>query len=98
MDMWDWRPHDGTLLSPGSLVLVDPARRQVEARAGTMNLKRPIYFVDFSRLPLRMCVQEPKTLILQPYSLSPCAPKIFSYRRKRSGGAGDRRRYEIGWL
>jgi len=68
------------LLSPGSLVLVDPARRQVRSSGWNNEFERPIYFVDFRQgYRCAWCVQEPKTLILQPYSLSPCAPKIFSY-------------------
>jgi transcriptional regulator with XRE-family HTH domain len=68
------------LLSPGSLVLVDPARRQVKNSGWKNEFERPIYFVDLRRgYCCAWCVQDPKTLSLQPHSLSPCAPRIFSY-------------------
>jgi hypothetical protein len=68
------------LLLPGSLVLVDPARRQVKNSGWKNEFERPIYFVDLRQgYRCAWCVQEPKTLILQPHSLSPCTPKIFSY-------------------
>lgn len=68
------------LLRPGSLVLVDPSRRQVKNSGWNNEYERPIYFVDVREgYRCAWCVQEPKTLILQPHSLSPCAPKIFRY-------------------
>ena len=68
------------LLSPGSLVLVDPARRQVKNSGWKNEFERPIYFVALhGGYRCAWCVQESKTLILQPHSLSPCSPKIFSF-------------------
>ena len=67
------------LLAPGSLVLVDPARRQVKNSGWKNEFERPIYFVDLrSGYRCAWCVQECKTLILQPHSLSQCAPKMYT--------------------
>jgi transcriptional regulator with XRE-family HTH domain len=66
------------LLRPGSLVLVDPARRQVCKDGWHNEYERPIYFVDVrDGYRCAWCVQESKILILQPHSLSPCKPRIM---------------------
>lgn len=68
------------LLLPGSLVLIDPTRRQVRSNGWKNEFERPIYFVETRDQYLcAWCVQEPKRLILQPHSLSPCAPVILRH-------------------
>jgi hypothetical protein len=68
------------LLSPGSLLLVDPSRRHVKNSGWKNEYERPIYFVDLrSEYRCAWCVQESKTLILQPHSLSSCAPRVFNF-------------------
>jgi hypothetical protein len=68
------------LLSPGSLVLVDPTRRQVKNSGWKNEFERPIYFVELrGGYRCAWCAQDSKTLILQPHSLSPCAPKVLSF-------------------
>jgi transcriptional regulator with XRE-family HTH domain len=66
------------MLRPGSLVLIDPRKRQVKNSGWKNEFERPIYFVDI-RVGYRCgwCVQESSSLILQPHFLSPCAPKVF---------------------
>jgi transcriptional regulator with XRE-family HTH domain len=67
------------MLLPGSLVLVDPMRRQVKSSGWKNEFERPIYFVDIrDGYRCSWCVQQPKTLILQPHPLSPCVPQIFN--------------------
>jgi hypothetical protein len=66
------------MLRPGTLVWIDPMQRQVKNSGWNNEFERPIYFVDIRNgYRCAWCVQEPKALILQPYSLSPCAPKVF---------------------
>lgn len=68
------------MLRPGSLVLVDPAKRQVKMSGWKNEFERPIYFVDVREgYRCSWCVQESAMLILQPHSLSPCTPKIFRF-------------------
>lgn len=68
------------MLRPGSLVLIDPMRRKVKNSGWKNEFERPIYFVDLREgYRCAWCVQELETLILQPHSLSPCAPKIFRF-------------------
>jgi hypothetical protein len=68
------------LLLPGSLVLIDPMRRQVKNSGWKNEFERPIYFVDMRHgYRCAWCALESKTLILQPHTLSPCAPKILKF-------------------
>jgi transcriptional regulator with XRE-family HTH domain len=68
------------MLRPGTLVLIDPMQRCIKNSGWNNEFERPIYFVDIrDGYRCSWCVQEPKSLILQPYSLSPCAPKAFRY-------------------
>lgn len=65
------------LLRPGSLVLVDPALRQVRNSGWRNEYERPIYFVEVREgYRCSWCMQEGPRLILQPHSLSPCTPEI----------------------
>lgn len=66
------------LLRPGSLVLVDPARRQVRASGWRNEFERPIYFVDIREgYRCAWCSVEDHKLILQPHQLSPCSPRVL---------------------
>ena len=66
------------LLRPGSLVLVDPARRQVRADGWRNEFERPIYFVEIREgYRCSWCSIEGRDLILQPYPLSPCTPRVL---------------------
>ena len=68
------------MLRPGTLVLIDPLQRYIKNSGWNNEFERPIYFVDIrDGYRCAWCVQEPKSLVLQPYSLSPCAPKVFRY-------------------
>lgn len=66
------------LLRPGSLVLVDPARRQVRSDGWRNEFERPIYFVDVrDGYRCAWCTLEDRWLSLQPHPLSPCAPRVL---------------------
>jgi len=66
------------LLRRGSLVLIDPSKRQIKSSGWNNEFERPIYFVDVrTGYRCAWCVQDKKTLILQPHPLSSCAPKIY---------------------
>jgi transcriptional regulator with XRE-family HTH domain len=66
------------LLRPGSLVLVDPSRRQIRNDGWHNEFERPIYFVDVRQgYRCAWCVLEGRNLILQPHSLSPCPPRVL---------------------
>ena len=66
------------LLRPGSLVLIDPYRREVQNDGWQNEFERPIYFIDIrDRYCCSWCRQENRTLVLQPHSLSPCSPRLL---------------------
>ena len=68
------------LLLPGSLVLIDPVRRMVRTNGWRNEFERPIYFIETRAGYLcAWCTLEQKSLILQPYPLSPCAPAIYRF-------------------
>ena len=68
------------MLRPGTLVLIDPMQRFVKNSGWNNEFERPIYFVDIREgYRCAWCMEEPKGIVLQPYSLSPCAPKSFRY-------------------
>jgi len=68
------------LLRPGSLVLVDPARQQVQNSGWTNEFDRPIYFVEVrGGYRCSWCLQTDHRLILQPHPLSPCPPEVLEW-------------------
>jgi transcriptional regulator with XRE-family HTH domain len=68
------------LVRPGSLVLIDPARKRIQRGSWRNEYARPIYFVDL-RESYRCCwcVIEKGRLILQPHTLSGSAPEAHRY-------------------
>jgi transcriptional regulator with XRE-family HTH domain len=65
------------LLRPGSLLLLDPARQQVQTSNWRHECERPIYFVDVREgYRCCWCTREKGGLILQPHPLSPCTPEV----------------------
>ncbi|MGB0034711.1 MAG: helix-turn-helix transcriptional regulator [Candidatus Acidiferrales bacterium] len=68
------------LLRPGSVVLLDPARRRVEKASWSSEYDRPIYFVE-TREGYRCCwcSQAKDRLMLQPHPLSPCTPETLRF-------------------
>jgi len=68
------------LLRPGSLVLVDPARPQVQNSGWRNEYERPIYFIEL-RAGYRCCWcrLDHNRLILQPHPLSPCTPEVCRF-------------------
>lgn len=66
------------LLRPGTLLLLDPSRHQVQTAGWRNEFERPIYFVDVrSGYRCCWCLAERSRLILQPHPLSPCAPEAW---------------------
>jgi transcriptional regulator with XRE-family HTH domain len=66
------------LVRPGSLVLIDPSKRQVKNSGWNNEFERPIYFVDVrTGYRCAWCALDKKQLILQPHSLSNSAPKMY---------------------
>ncbi len=66
------------LLRPGSLVLVDPARHEVRNSGWNNEFERPIYFLDTrTGYGCGWCQRDGDNLILQPYPLSSCPPRVF---------------------
>jgi hypothetical protein len=65
------------LLKPGSLVLVDPALRQVRNTGWSNEYERPIYFIDVrDGYRCSWCLSDRAALSLQPHPLSPCKPEV----------------------
>ena len=68
------------LLQPGSLVLIDEARRKVAAGTWANEFERPIYFLEHrAGYVCGWCALEGTRLIVQPHPASTCAPAVFSY-------------------
>jgi hypothetical protein len=74
----DWRMHP--LIPPGSLVQIDPQRRQVEQAFWGNEHERPVYFVEYREgYACAWCCVQNGHLILQPHPLSPCRPETFAH-------------------
>lgn len=68
------------LLRPGSLVLVDPGKREVQNCGWSNEYERPIYFVELrAGFCCCWCRREASQLILVPHPLSSCAPEIYLF-------------------
>jgi transcriptional regulator with XRE-family HTH domain len=66
------------LIRPGSLVLVDPQRNEVQNFGWNNEFDRPIYFVDArDSFCCSWCQLEGGTLILQSHPLSSCRPRLL---------------------
>lgn len=65
------------LLRPGSLVLVDPALREIRNSGWRNEYERPLYFLEVREgYRCAWCLREGQKLILQPHPLSSCAPEV----------------------
>ena len=68
------------LIRPGSLVLVDPDRREVLNSGWNNEFDRPIYFVDIRKgYTCSWCLLEEGHLILQSHPLSSARPRVLRY-------------------
>ena len=68
------------LVRPGSLVLVDPSQRAIEAGPFRNEFERPIYFVDIrSGYRCSWCTRDGDRLVLHPYGLSARAPQFYQW-------------------
>lgn len=61
------------ILRPGSLVLLDPSRQQIQNSGWRNEHERPIYFVDIrDAYRCCWCQQNKGRIVFQPHPLSPC--------------------------
>ena len=68
------------LVRPGSLVLIDPAQRTIEAGPFRNEFERPIYFVDLrSGYQCSWCTKDQDRVILHPYGMSARAPQFYRW-------------------
>ncbi|MCC7174040.1 MAG: helix-turn-helix transcriptional regulator [Bryobacterales bacterium] len=74
----DWSMYP--LLPPGSLVLVDEARRKVIDGGWESEFERPIYFLEYREgYACSWCQLSKNRLVLQPHPASRCAAHIYAY-------------------
>jgi transcriptional regulator with XRE-family HTH domain len=65
------------LLLPGSFLQVDERKRSVQTKQWASEFQRPIYFVEMrDEFTCCWCAVAGEKLTLQPYPLSPAAPRI----------------------
>jgi transcriptional regulator with XRE-family HTH domain len=68
----------GPILRPGSIVLVDTARRNIEDSDWQNEYDRPIYFVELRGGYRCGWFQKDRSrLIMQPHTLSRCSPEVW---------------------
>lgn len=68
------------LLRPGSLVLVDPERSEVQNAGWSNEFDRPIYFVDVrTGYSCSWCQRDGEHIILQSHPLSSCRPRVLRH-------------------
>ncbi len=74
----DWSMYP--LLQPGSLVVIDEARRKITDQTWTNEFERPIYFFEHRKgYACCWCNLTEHHLVLQPHPASQCNPEIFAY-------------------
>lgn len=74
----DWSMYP--LIQPGSLVLIDEAKRRIVMNGWTNEFERPIYFFEHREgFACGWCHLEDNRLVLQPHPASMCSPRIFKY-------------------
>lgn len=74
----DWTMYP--LITPDSLVQIDPDRRKVETQGWRNEFERPIYFIETrnSYVCSWVMLLEPGQLLIQPYSFSPCRATVVA--------------------
>lgn len=66
------------LLRPGSVVLVDPARRRIENSDWHNEFERPLYFVEVrGGFRCGWFFTEGNRIVMQPHALSRCSPEAW---------------------
>jgi len=74
----DWNMYP--LIQPGSLVLIDDAKRKIVNGGYTNEFDRPIYFLEHRQgYCCGWCYLNDNQLILQPHPASGCPPEVFSF-------------------
>jgi transcriptional regulator with XRE-family HTH domain len=74
----DWNMYP--LIQPGSLVLIDDAKRKIAAGGYTNEFDRPIYFLEHRQgYTCGWCSLTDNQLIVQPHPASQCAPEVYTY-------------------
>ncbi|MGH9627468.1 MAG: hypothetical protein ACRD7E_03775, partial [Bryobacteraceae bacterium] len=74
----DWSMYP--LIQPGSLVLIDEARRKIVSSGWTNEFERPIYFLEHRQgYTCGWCNLTDSQLVLQPHPASQCNPEVYAY-------------------
>jgi transcriptional regulator with XRE-family HTH domain len=74
----DWSMHP--VLHPGSLVLIDQARRKIEPGGWTSELDRPIYFLEHrDGYRCGWCTEYGSGLLVHPHPSSQTKPEMFTH-------------------
>lgn len=74
----DWSMYP--LLQPGSLVVIDDAKRKVGDQNWANEFERPIYFFEHRKgYACCWCNLTENHLVLQPHPASQCLPEIYCY-------------------
>lgn len=74
-DDWFMDPR----IPPGSLVVVDDARRRIISSGWANEQSRPIYFLEHKEgYACAWCTEDEGQVILQPHPVSGCTPLIFN--------------------
>lgn len=73
----DWFMYP--LIQPGSLLLIDEAKRKICATGWTSEFDRPIYFIEHRNgYACGWCSQQGEQVVLQPHPASQCLPEVFA--------------------
>lgn len=74
----DWSMYP--LIQPGSLVLIDEAKRKIAAGGWNNEFERPIYFFEHrGGYSCGWCTVVENQLVIQPHPASLCCPEIYSF-------------------
>lgn len=74
----DWSMYP--MIQPGSLVLIDEARRKVVGTGWQNEFERPIYFLEHRQgYVCGWCNLNEGQLVLQPHPASQCNPEIYAF-------------------
>jgi hypothetical protein len=68
------------LIPPGSLVVVDDAKRRIATSGWTNEFDRPIYFLEHrDGYRCGWCSLRENRITVQPHPASHCDPEVYSY-------------------
>ena len=74
----DWSMYP--LVQPGSLVVIDEARRKIASAGWASEFERPIYFFEHRKgYACAWCTVAGNQLVVQPHPASKCNPEVYAY-------------------